>query len=550
MKARRWLRAFRLGLSGIMALGAVTTPARAQSGVGAAVIVTDGADSVRSTQPSVIARTWAELAAGSELERYARVAQLGGELDAGIWSVRAFGPIERVWRGPSGDHPWSKAVVAPKRRGWWLVRPAVEGVWNTRLPFSQHDGPMWSGRGGSSAFSAGLAARWGPITAQVAPTAWWTENRNVPLLPAAEPWLAGVRGDYAGGGIDLPQRLAPGPLGRVDPGESFLRIDALGVTAGISSAAEWWGPGVSSSLMLSNNAGGVPRIFAGTSQPVDIGIGRVHGRVIAGRLARSGEFLVPGAQLLSGVVGTFSPRGMPGLEIGGTRVFHSTWRDGGPTWRDLSIIWSPVAPNVIETGYTPGNQLASLFARAAFPGSGLEVYAEYAREDHNSFNNLDLITEPDHDAAVMFGFQRRIGKKGAPVWWAVRGETTNARMTHLGNVRTQVLFYGHGEQIAGHTLHGQLLGSPFVRGGSGSELGVDRYDHNGRIGVRLLRQGLATYAEGGRGFGALYMVDASMLRFTKYGEISARLGVVQRVGVTKDIDATSVNAMLGWRVTR
>jgi hypothetical protein len=503
----------------------------------------------RERAPGRLARRWSEAAAGSEAERYLRLAESAGALPGSPWSVRAFGPGDAAWRGPTGRHPWAGAFHAPLRRGWWLVRPNAEGVYNSGFALSQHDGPMWAGRGGTAAASLGIAGRVGPLTFQVAPQLWWTQNRDYALLPIA----GGRFGDFASGGIDLPQRLATGALGRVDPGESFVRMDLLGLTAGVSSAAEWWGPGVASGVMFSNNAGGMPRVFAGTSRPLNVGIGTVHGRVVAGRLARSGVFdngsSEISAQLLTGMIGVFRPRPLPGLELGATRLFHADWPTAGPGWRDLRILWSPLAPNVITSGFTPGNQLASVFARLAVPGRGVELYLEFARDDHNSFNNLDLITEPEHDAALVMGFQRRLGAREAPVWWAVRGETTNGRMTHLDRVRAQVLLYSHGAQIAGHTLRGQLLGSPAVRGGSGAELGVDRYSPKGRLGVRWWRQGLAVSREGGLGYGALQALEGSMLRFTAAGDLSLRVGVVARVGVSRAYDATNVQIAAGWRPT-
>ena len=533
--ARRGRREGRIGLDLVLGLAiwCAGNPAAAQS--------LDGAR---------LERRWSEAAAGSEVERYLRLAATGGDLPSTQWSIRPFGPREDPSAGPQGPHPWGSRFRAAPKRGWWVVRPAVDLLLNSGFPLSLQDGPIWSSRGLTASVTGGIAARYGPLSVQLAPQLWWTQNRPFDMLPPID----GKRGDFASWGIDLPQRLAPGPLGRLDPGESVVRLDAAGLSLGISTASEWWGPGIASGIMFSNNAGGMPRIFAGTNRPLDVFVGRVHGRVVAGRLARSGEFpqgaSASDAQLLSGLVGIFQPKGLSGLELGVTRLFHSNWPEEGPRWRDLRILISPVAPDVTESGFTPGNQLASIFARLAVPNGGTDLYVEFARDDHNSFDNLDLITEPEHDSALMFGFQHRLGALGAPVWWAVRGETVNGRMSHLHRVRTQVLLYSHGEQIAGHTLRGQLLGSPSVRGGSGAELGVDRYDADGRLGVRWWRQGLAVSEEGGLGYGALQSLEASMLRFTAHGDLTVRLGLTARVGVTSSYDATNVQVALGWRPRR
>ncbi len=97
------------------------------------------------------------------------------------------------------------------------------------------------------------------------------------------------------------------------------------------------------------------------------------------------------------------------------------------------------AQQIGGTGDEPDNQLASIFARWAFPRAGVEVYGEFGREDYNA-DLPDLIGEPDHDASYMLGIQR-VWKRGTTELLAVRGEVLNTRMTSLNVVRQQTPFY-------------------------------------------------------------------------------------------------------------
>ena len=54
---------------------------------------------------------------------------------------------------------------------------------------------------------------------------------------------------------------------------------------------------------------------------------------------------------------------------------------------------------------------------------------------------------------------------------------------------------------------------------------------------------------GGLGYGALQALEGSMLRFTAAGDLSLRVGVVARVGVSRAYDATNVQIAAGWRPT-
>jgi hypothetical protein len=504
------------------------------------------------------AARWTEASAGSELERYLRALQLGGASPARGWSVRAFSPAELAAIAPEGAHPWAKRFGAAPSAGWWVVRPSAELIANTGIPWGINDGPTWAGKGITMVATGGVAARWRGVSAQLAPHMWWTQNADFTPLPPASQHAAAYL-DYVGRGVDLPQRFGAKALGQMDLGESWLRIDGYGVTAGVSSASEWWGPGIGSGAILSNNAGGIPRIFLGTSSPRNVGIGRVHGRLFAGRLVRSSfsedTANHTGKRLGLGLVGSFEPRGLPGLELGLTRFFHRRWRTGGPNLSDLRALWEPFLKEGItgkdDLNTIAGqadNQLASVFGRLVLPRSGLEVYAEYGREDH-SWDGMDITTEPDHISLVTFGMQKRFGAAAAATYWIAHGEVTNGRVTHLDRIRGEGLFYEHGQLRDGHTLRGQLLGSPFVRGGSGADVGVDRYTASGRLSVRWRRIGLARSVEGGLGYGATHVIEASGVRFYPRGDMIWLAGLGRRVGDTSARDATNLSASIGWRWT-
>ena len=503
----------------------------------------------------VLAPRWSEAVVGSELERYLRVVSLTDSTRAS-WTIRAMSPAALNTVGGAAAHPWGALFAPIPTRGIWLVRPTVGVIANSGFPWGINDGPLWAGRGVTGSAMTGVAARWRGISLQLAPQAWWTQNRPFSALPAIDAG-GGVPRDFSTHSIDLPQRMGTGPVGRVDPGESWVRVDVAGLTAGVSTASEWWGPGVASGAILSNNAGGFPRAFMGTERPVHIGIGTVHGRVIAGRLARSAystDTLQPTPYRLAlGMTGSFSPRGLPGLELGFTRFFHRQWPVDGISWRDLSPLWEAffkrgVAAKDDPTSAlgAPDNQLASVFARLQLPRSGSELYWEFAREDH-SWDKLDLLSEPDHISVATFGAQHRWGESPTG-WWVVHGELTNGWATHLARVRPQGLLYEHGQLQDGHTLRGQLLASPFARGGRGSELGLDQYTARGRLSARWVRLGLATAQEGGVGYGATHTLELSGVRFLPRGDLLWRAGVDTRVGSTPAWDAVNVRAELGWRL--
>ena len=93
---------------------------------------------------------------------------------------------------------------------------------------------MWAGKGLTSWAQVGVAARWGPFSARLAPIAFRSENTAFELMDN------GQSGDFQYGNgqlffyIDLPQRFGGAPYTRFDLGESEARVDVVGVAAGIS----------------------------------------------------------------------------------------------------------------------------------------------------------------------------------------------------------------------------------------------------------------------------------------------------------------------------
>lgn len=443
----------------------------------------------------------AEIFAGSELEGYLRTLQLTGKVPLYPWSLRGFSPREVERLLPSDSlHPWAarltRTAEAPPRFG--LLRPDLRVYYNSAFPFGEKDGPVWAGKGATTALQVGAYGRAGPLSFMLAPTVFRAENGDFPIYPNGYTDQRRF-GFFRGVGIDYPQRFGDGPYARLDPGNSFLRVDASIFAAEVSTSGQAWGPGHAFPIILSGDAPGFPRLSLGSSRPVDVGIGRLHGKILWGRLSPTKYALAPAdsqVRFAAGISGVFTPRGLDALELGFARFFHAPWPDGGladaPFGLPVEALLKNKFPNSGE-GATPRvtNQLASVFARWTLPRAGAEVYFEYAREDHN-FNTRDLILELDHSSAYMVGIQKAWGR--ADRLSALRVEFLNARPSNIEAVRHQGFFYTHVNAL-GHAQRGQILGSPAALGGGGAAIAFDRYARAGRWSFKLDRQMRADLTE-------------------------------------------------------
>ena len=377
-----------------------------------------------------------------------------------------------------------------------LLRPQLGMVYHSALPLSRNDGVVWAGRGATVTAQYGAVLRWRAIDAQIAPVVFRAQNAPFALAPNGRTGRVAFNDSRFPNRLDNVQAFGDESYSRLDAAESFVRIEARGISAGFSSASMSWGPGREYPLTMSPNAGGFAHAFVGTSNPWNMWIGRVSGRLIAGRVEQSDYSSVQSGTLhrfTSGVVGSFVPRGLRGFEIGATRVMQVTWPEGGPT---LSQVLRPFQGVVSGEGsgfannQNTENQFASIFARISPPASGLEVFAEITRDDFTG-SLRSLVAKPDDIALLTVGISRaHLSASGSLNLF--RLELTNGELSHhergQRGIGQPYYTYGHHLTVQGLTSRGQILGSPVAAGGSGGTVAWDRYEAKGRTSVSIERQ--------------------------------------------------------------
>lgn len=451
-----------------------------------------------------------EVFVGSETETYLRYMSLVDTSTRESWLIRPLSPSQLSRLSPLLETgPWRSRFGAPaianKIFEARLLSPTMSARFNSAYPYGSNDGPIWAGRGLTLAAQSGVYARLGPLSLTFDPMLFRAENGRFPLAPSALACRCGS--PVFGGGVDRPQRFGNTPYQRFDPGQSSIRIDIFGASAGFSTANELWGPSSEYPFILGNNAPGFPHLFFGSAKPFPILIGKAHFEVIYGRLDQSDYSPVTGSKFYtsqveagrvrfaSGAVASFNPRGIDGVELGGSRFIHSVWpRTGIPRSyfkKPLQAFLKVDLPNIEEQVAGLDNQVASFFARWAFKESGLEVYGEYGREDH-SYDLRDLLQEPDHERSYSLGLTKVLRQRSTG-FDVLRLDLINFQAPPLATTtRGEGSIYVHGHILQGHTNRGQLLGADVgVGAASASTVRWDHYSTGGRWSLfwkRNLRQ--------------------------------------------------------------
>ena len=375
-----------------------------------------------------------------------------------------------------------------------IVPPRLLTYVNSGYPRSRNDGTMWAGRGATLALDGGVYGAWEAkrftLSAGLAPQAIFTQNAAFDIAtgisrsrysPYIYPWHATA--------IDWPQRFGDRSFWTVDPGQSFVRLDAFGAMVSFSTENLWWGPALRNPLLLSSNAPGFPHVAVGTSRPVDVWIGNLEVEAIWGYLDESDHFDVDpdnDRRLMSGLIVDFEPRWLPGLYLGLARIHTTTIPPEGMPFDEMVLgAYQDVRDN--PQGRIGGdNQLISVFGRWAHPGVGFEAYFEWAREDH-WMDLMNLFMVPDGSQAYTLGFQKVIDTESK--WVRLYGE-----LTHLGDAlpiihagRGVLSYYTHSQIRQGHTHKGQILGAAIGPGSDAQILGVDVFHGGGLFGGSIER---------------------------------------------------------------
>jgi hypothetical protein len=524
-----------------------------------------------------------EVFVAGQADNYLRYLQTVGKVPEHPWSSRGFSERElrkliskdsaSPWRDRFLDDSWEFGGIR-----FGVIEPQTSVRYNSGFAYGSNDGAIWAGRGLTSAAQVGFHASWKFISLKVAPIAFRSENKEFDLAFTGRSG-PGLFANPDFGGVDLPQRFGSAAYSQIEPGETTLRIDLPFVTAGVSTANQGWGPGHAFPILLGNNAAGFPHVFAGSSEPINIGVGRIHGRVFWGELFQSDYSTVTGRpefisraepgtkRFATGIVIVAQPRGLPGLEVGGARFFHSIWPSSGIprsyfTKVFQGILKKDVKPDRFQDPRFPSglddvgisdNQLVSLFARWVLPRSGFEMHVEYGRDDH-SYDFRDLIQEPDHSRSYSIGARKVFGSAPDRLT-AGRLEILNFQLPQLSRYRGEGEMYVHGLIRQGHTHKGQLLGADAGVGvGAGSVMAVDRFTPGGRwtaAWTRIVRRENGDYTELGirspRSIDVSHALGFERAIVMSGFELTAGLTFVHELNRDFIRDATNVNALVAVR---
>jgi hypothetical protein len=253
-------------------------------------------------------------------------------------------------------------------------------------------------------------------------------------------------------------------------GQSSLRVDFGPLSIGLSNQNLWLGPGIYSSLLMSNNAPGFNHFSIGSNRPLKTPLGSFELNIIGGTLTANpvqgfeNKYLqvdrVKGYTRYLNILSlTYRPIFFKNLYLGAIRSFQQpTQNFPSSNLQDYYFVTlQPLFRRQYQDDGKPIDQLISGHVKYLFPKEHAEIYYEYGWNDGSS-NLRDLTLENAHAAASVFGI-RKLTYINNSSYISFQAEATKMAQSPGYLQRNASDWYIHGLITDGYTNENQILGA-------------------------------------------------------------------------------------------
>lgn len=340
---------------------------------------------------------------------------------------------------------------------YWKALPiSFINQYNSHHPYGYNDGPMIPARGYQSLLSAGLYAKAGPLQLQLQPQYIYASNVH---------YEQNTQYGYSNNKT----------YKKLFPGQSSISLNMSAISIGLSTQNLWWGPGVTSALLMSNNAPGFEHIYLKTRRPIKTPIGSFEFQLIGGRLQNDTSMpyenfhLKPNSNIANngrytnGYVLSYHPKWVPGLFLGINRSLNRYENEISKGTNSFFSKYLPILGKTLQKKNDWGDdtlntdQLASFFIRWVMPKSKAEFYVEYGFNDYGA-NTRDYLMAPTHSSTHVIGF-KKIKPLNKTSYLDFNVEITQLSQSPDAILRSAGNWYVHGQIRQGYTHYNQILGA-------------------------------------------------------------------------------------------
>jgi len=287
----------------------------------------------------------------------------------------------------------------------WSLTARAEYFENGTAPNLENSSVRWVGKGISRFRSLRLSYAGQYLSFVIEPYHFDNENLDY-TVPVR-------KGIYKRMNDNRPREESPFVLSGVREFQFLFHLRGVGV--GVSNANMWWGPGLHSSLQMSNNATGFRYFTFGSTREKRLKNWGVDLRYIFAPLDNKNA----GTPYFSALLFSSTYYSNPQLTFGFSRSYlsgHGT--TGYSDWSYISMKDAMMLPyeelflnekqkdpDDPESAVDLWDEILVGYLVASFPASGLKIYVEYGRDDH-AWDWDDFMRQPDHSGAGILGLRK------------------------------------------------------------------------------------------------------------------------------------------------
>lgn len=280
----------------------------------------------------------------------------------------------------------------------WIINYRSELFFNTNAPNLENTSNKWIGRGFSIFNSLNISYKGKYLAGSIEPFHFFNQNRDYEV-PVRVPLLAGLNDNIAHG---------DSPYQSVGLRETQFYVHYKGIGGGFSNANMWWGPGIHSSLMMTNNTTGFGNLMLGTIEEKRYKDWGFNGRYIFSKFDKKSLYEPFYTAVIFSMTYYSNPIVTIGLskaaQIGGTHPNADTVSVKQAMLAFLAGITAGDASTYRDRWSTDDHTFTG-YIETTFPKSKLKVFLEVGRNDI-AWDIYNLILAPDHSIATVFGLRK------------------------------------------------------------------------------------------------------------------------------------------------
>ncbi|MEE9168054.1 MAG: capsule assembly Wzi family protein [Candidatus Neomarinimicrobiota bacterium] len=285
----------------------------------------------------------------------------------------------------------------------WNVTLRSEFFNNTGAPNLENTSDRWIGKGESFFSSLNVSYSGKYILFSVEPFNFRNQNEDYTVPLRLE--------RYSKLNDNQPHGEATYKVSGLRETQFYLHYNGIGF--GISNASMWWGPGIHSTLNMTNNTRGFKHLMIGTLREQRIRNVGLDVRYIFSEM----DSLNAAEPYYTAFVFAATIHSDPVVTVGLSRTYLSGGNFAGKDtlsrkeamlipFKDPPFLkQKQTDPDDPESAVDIWDQTMSGYLCASFPESGLKLFLEYGRDDH-AWGGADLRRQPDHTVASVIGLRK------------------------------------------------------------------------------------------------------------------------------------------------